>query len=106
MAGDLLADEAGENTPMNDLQGFYGPNAGYVLDLYDRFLRDPSAVDPETRAVFERWSPDGGSENGVVGRPATETSGESGVTFDMDRAANISWLARTIRSRGHMAARL
>src|SRR5260221_12815115 len=43
---------------MNDLQTFYGPNAGYVLELYERYQRDPSSVDPATRAIFDTWSPE------------------------------------------------
>ncbi len=36
---------------------FHGPNAGYVLYLYERYTSDPNTVDPSTRAVFERWNP-------------------------------------------------
>ena len=42
---------------MSDLSAFHGPNAGYVLDLYDRYLQDPNSVDPDTRATFERVDP-------------------------------------------------
>src|SRR5262249_34924651 len=42
---------------MNDLNGFYGPNAGYVLELYERYLADPSAVDEELRTFFAQWAP-------------------------------------------------
>ena len=36
---------------------FQGLNAGYVLELYDRYRQDPTAVDAETRAYFEQWTP-------------------------------------------------
>ncbi len=42
---------------MSDLDEFYGPNAGYVLDLYERYQQDPDAVDPATRAAFQTWTP-------------------------------------------------
>jgi 2-oxoglutarate dehydrogenase E1 component len=42
---------------MSDLATFFGPNAGYVLELYDRYRQDPLAVDPETRAFFDHWNP-------------------------------------------------
>ena len=29
---------------------FQGLNAGYVLELYDRYRQDPAAVDAQTRA--------------------------------------------------------
>ena len=42
---------------MSGWQGFSGINRGYVLELYERFSQDPSSVDPDTRALFERWTP-------------------------------------------------
>ncbi len=42
---------------MNDLELFHGPNAGYVLELYERYLENPEAVDAATRAMFAAWSP-------------------------------------------------
>jgi len=40
---------------MDIWQEFHGPNAGYILELYDRFVRDPGSVDPATRAAFAAW---------------------------------------------------
>ena len=37
---------------------FHGPNAGYVIELYERYRTDPASVDPETRAFFAQWSPE------------------------------------------------
>ena len=37
---------------------FQGVNAGYALALYERFRQDPKSVDSDTRAFFERTSPD------------------------------------------------
>src|SRR5215831_13404751 len=42
---------------MGDWQEFQGVNTGYVLELYERFRKDPSSVDAATRAYFERWTP-------------------------------------------------
>ena len=38
-------------------QEFTGLNRGYVLELYERYRQDPTAVDPGTRALFETWTP-------------------------------------------------
>lgn len=35
-------------------QGFHGPNLGYVIELYERYLEDPSSIDPEMKDYFER----------------------------------------------------
>src|SRR6266567_5201412 len=83
---------------MNDLQTFYGPNAGYVLELYERYQRDPSSVDPATRAVFDGWSPE------PLTRKQVTTSEEE--TFQVSHIMAASALAHAIRERGHLGAHL
>ncbi len=41
---------------MDFWRDFHGPNAGYVLDLYDRYRQDPDSVDAATRAYCARWT--------------------------------------------------
>ena len=46
---------------MDDWRDFHGPNAGHILELYDRFRQNPESVDAATRAYFasaeltKRW---------------------------------------------------
>ena len=42
---------------MNPWDQFTGANAGYVLELFERYQRDPASVDEATRAVFRDWTP-------------------------------------------------
>ncbi len=42
---------------IDDWSDFQGVNAGYVVELYERFRQDPNAVDAETRAFFEKSPP-------------------------------------------------
>ena len=35
------------------LQSFYGPNLGYIVELYEQYLEDPESVDAETRRYFD-----------------------------------------------------
>ncbi|NOG48138.1 MAG: hypothetical protein HND48_00805 [Chloroflexi bacterium] len=37
---------------------FQGVNEGYVLELYERYQKQPDSVDPRTRAFFASWSPE------------------------------------------------
>ena len=75
-----------------NLEQFAGVNAGYVLELYDRFRQDPQSVDAATRAAFESWTP---SEPPVAG------ASTSGVPLQaIVGAAN---LAESIRRYGHLA---
>jgi len=74
-------------------QEFTGLNRGYVLELYEKYRRDPSSVDPETRAMFEQWTP-----------PGESTAIESGVAYD--KIVGAARLAQSIRRYGHLAAKL
>lgn len=76
---------------------FPGPNAGYVLEQYERYLRDPQSVDANTRAIFERWSPPVESSNGYA---VTETTAQA------DKIIAAVHYAQAIRDYGHLAAQL
>jgi 2-oxoglutarate dehydrogenase E1 component len=75
---------------------FGGLNRGYVLDLYERFRSDPASVDPESRAIFERWTPAAAEQPGPVAESA----------IGVKRAVGAVNLAQSIRRYGHLAARL
>jgi 2-oxoglutarate dehydrogenase E1 component len=79
---------------------FYGPNLGYVLELYETYREDPRSVDEETRQFFETWSPPRMSANGRA------ASGATGVAADVEKCVGASKFIRHIRDFGHMAARL
>ena len=94
---------------MDNLETLYGPNAGYVLDLYEHYLRDPDAVDPVTRAVFERWSPAqaGPVEIAMSGAQGVGTrEAVSAVPVQIAHVVAASALAHAIRERGHLGAHL
>ncbi|HUE96833.1 MAG TPA: 2-oxoglutarate dehydrogenase E1 component [Longimicrobiaceae bacterium] len=83
---------------MSDLRSFYGPNAGYVLEQYERFQQDPASVDPEWRSYFENFRP----TDAVV---EIEAGGDAaGVPIETILSAHR--LAQAIRARGHTASRL
>ena len=75
---------------------FGGLNQAYVLELYERFRNDPSSVDPESRAIFERWTPPASPEPGTVAESA----------IGVKRAVGAVNLAQSIRRYGHLAAQL
>src|SRR5260221_3992054 len=83
---------------MNDLRTFYGPNAGYVLELYERYQRDPSSVDPATRAIFDGWSPEPHTRKQVT------TSEEETVQVSHIIAASSA--SHAIRERGQLRGHL
>jgi 2-oxoglutarate dehydrogenase E1 component len=81
---------------MGPWEGFSGVNSGYVLELYERFRKDPSSVDPASRAIFEEWAP--------PQEPAAPSSAADGVPLAV--AVGAVNLAQSIRRYGHLAAQL
>src|ERR1700730_12992148 len=89
---------------MYDLDMFYGPNAGYVLEQYERYRQNPASVDPDTRAVFDSWSPlsvEPLAPAMLTVRPAAQIS-----AAQVSKIVAASNLAHAIRSRGHLGAHL
>lgn len=81
---------------------FHGPNAGYILELYERYRADPAAVDPATRAAFEQWTPpvdpDGASPPAIAAAPPSGPP--------TDKVMGAVNLATAIREYGHLAAHI
>src|ERR687898_1565519 len=95
---------------MSDLSAFHGPNAGYVLDLYDRYLQDPNSVDPDTRATFERVDPAEVDALAAArprsGAPPVATSAPTGPIYDVSAVVGAAALAQAIRDYGHLDVQL
>lgn len=72
---------------------FHGPNSGYVLELYERYLRDPDSVDSSTRAIFDKMRPEMYEE-----KPSEITQ------HDIDKIVATANLAQAIRAFGHLDA--
>jgi len=84
---------------------FYGPNLGYVLELYERFREDPASIDEETRAFFERFGPPQEEAPAANGH-AAGVAGEATAGVDVEKVVGATKWVRHIRDFGHMAARL
>src|ERR1041384_3921783 len=81
-----------------NLEQFAGVNAGYVLELYERYRQNPESVDPATRRVFESWTPVDAATT-----PSGTAPASSAHIHAIVGAAN---LAESIRRYGHLAARI
>jgi 2-oxoglutarate dehydrogenase E1 component len=102
---------------MNDLESFYGPNAGYVLELYERYRQDPTSIDSDTRAFFEQRASEidallaGGNAQpaalpGASTGPAPSESREQASGVQIGCVVAATALANAIRSLGHFGAHL
>lgn len=79
---------------------FYGPNLGYVLELYEKYKKDPDSLGEKDREFFASWSP---PQLGANGRASVGLE-EAGV--DVDKVVGAAKFIRSIRDFGHMAAHL
>ncbi|GIK28737.1 MAG: 2-oxoglutarate dehydrogenase E1 component [Chloroflexota bacterium] len=85
---------------------FQGVNEGYVLELYERYQKQPDSVDPRTRAFFASWSPE------VVENGYSATA--HGVSLDtveltmreIHKAVGAVNFAQAIRLFGHVEAEI
>src|SRR4051812_28771575 len=83
---------------MGSWQEFSGLNRGYVLEAFERYRQDPASVDPETRALFETWTPP------VEDAPAAIEG--AGAGLPLQKIVGAVNLADSIRRYGHLAAQL
>ncbi|MCS6879889.1 MAG: 2-oxoglutarate dehydrogenase E1 component [Oscillochloridaceae bacterium] len=78
-----------------NLRQFHGPNAGYLVELYERYTANPAAVDEATRAFFRQYGP-----------PDAELAASGQTQLDVTRIVGAARLIRYIRELGHLAARI
>ncbi|MFL5693567.1 MAG: 2-oxoglutarate dehydrogenase E1 subunit family protein, partial [Ktedonobacteraceae bacterium] len=88
---------------MRELEQFYGPNAGYVQELYERYLQNPPSVDAETRAIFDTWSRD---QTHALSQRQETAKINGALPFQVSHVVAASALAHAIRERGHLGAHL
>lgn len=95
---------------MSDLSAFYGPNAGYLLDLYERYRQDPDTVDPEARDLFARLDPAEiealAAPRVRAGAPPVATAAPTGPIHDVSAVVGAAALAQAIRDYGHLDVQL
>ena len=95
---------------MSDLRAFFGPNAGYVLELYERYTSDPEAVDRETRDFFATLDPRAlhalTSPNGARAAAPTSMPQASAPSLDVRTVVGAAALAQAVREYGHLCAKI
>ncbi|HMM42396.1 MAG TPA: 2-oxoglutarate dehydrogenase E1 component [Thermomicrobiales bacterium] len=94
---------AQETTPTRQSArfAFHGPNAGYILELYDQYLSDPASVDAQTRAFFAEWTPPPVGGNGAA---VTAAAAAPAAGVDVEKILAAANYAQSIRTYGHLAA--
>ncbi len=89
---------------MNLWDEFYGPNAGYVIEQYERYRQSSDAVDGATRAFFDQNPPPADFLEDISIQGRAVEAGTPGL--DPLKVSAAFNLAQSIRSYGYFAARL
>jgi 2-oxoglutarate dehydrogenase E1 component len=109
---------------MDLLTLFHGPNAGYVLELYERYLADPESVDQQTRTLFAYLPPQALTDSApptlpTSPTPSTVTTAMPTVArsdnavppavapaLDVHQIVGAARLIRYVREIGHLDAQI
>ncbi|MCY9270026.1 thiamine pyrophosphate-dependent enzyme, partial [Bacillus licheniformis] len=79
---------------------FHGPNLGYVLELYDQYVKDPESLDADLKEMFDEL----GAPPGDI-RAASQKNEEADFTAgSIQKIASAVKLAEDIRTYGHLNA--
>lgn len=91
---------------MDFIDKFHGPNSGYVLELYERYLHNPSSVDPSTKKIFDSWKPLTNGADGKPGPAHSDLNIDLSADTHIQKSVSVSNLARSIRAHGHMRSKI
>ncbi|WP_078410225.1 2-oxoglutarate dehydrogenase E1 component [Priestia abyssalis] len=94
-----------KNNEQNPWHNFHGPNLGYVMEQYERYLTNADSVEVELKELFENW----GAPSFEAER-VNEAGGNSFVApanaLNIDKVVKAVKFAEYIRSYGHLAAKI
>ncbi len=90
---------------MSDLHAFYGPNAGYVLEQYDRYIADPGSVSTEFQTFFSSFDP-ATLEAVAAGAPEGQVTAAAPREDQIEKIVAAVQLATGLREYGHLAVQL
>ncbi len=105
---------------MSDIHQLFGPNTGYLLELYEDYLTDPNSVDASTRAFFQQNSTEietlrATPEFSITSEPHLSSAPAPTLAQPETFALTEEWvkrivgaarLRRMIRETGHKAAHI
>ncbi|GGD63063.1 2-oxoglutarate dehydrogenase E1 component [Paenibacillus nasutitermitis] len=90
---------------------YYGPNLGYIQEVYEQYLKNPDDVDSSYKELFQRWGPPSSPASASAVQASSVTNGAAAVqtTISADPAflkkvVDAGKLVRNIRTYGHLAA--
>jgi len=94
-----------KNRTTNPWAKFHGPNLGYVIEQYDRYVTGEGSVDPELQELFETFGAPPFQADVVTG-DNKETNFSPQNTGNIEKILKVVQLVEHIRSFGHTSAHI
>jgi 2-oxoglutarate dehydrogenase E1 component len=106
---------------MSDIHQLFGPNTGYLLEMYEAYLSDSTSVDASTQAYFQKYraeletlrstpefsAPPASSPSAAPAtKPAPQETDVTPTDEWIARVVGAARLRRMIREVGHTAAHI
>ncbi|MFQ3543401.1 2-oxoglutarate dehydrogenase E1 component [Halobacillus rhizosphaerae] len=84
-------------------ENFHGPNMGYIEEQYEQYQKDPSAVDPSLKEVFDEHGAPDWMKTGAAAQP---NGAASATSADIEKVTSTMKLVEAIRRHGHLQANI
>lgn len=91
---------------MASWQDFYGPNLGYVLELYDRYLSHPGSISDDMRQLFAKLGPPDLEQRVSTNRPNNTLTVTPEIQSHTETVLKAAQLVERIRDYGHLFSRI
>ncbi|HEX7057185.1 MAG TPA: 2-oxoglutarate dehydrogenase E1 component [Bacilli bacterium] len=85
---------------------FYGPNLGYINEIYEQYCQDPESIDPSLRQWFDQWGAPPQAYSAAATPAQTAAVQNADIGEWMKKTAACLKLLQTIRTRGHLVAHI
>ncbi|MFC3885736.1 2-oxoglutarate dehydrogenase E1 component [Bacillus songklensis] len=90
----------------NPWHKFHGPNLGYVMEQYERYMNDSDSISEELKELFLKWGAPPSFEENRIKEVEDDLPAISQSTTNIEKLVKTVKLAEYIRSYGHLAARI
>ncbi|WP_078412907.1 2-oxoglutarate dehydrogenase E1 component [Priestia abyssalis] len=95
-----------QKNQQNPWENFHGPNLGYVIEQYERYMNGADAVDPALKELFIQWGSPLTSETNYTQEAVNYVSVNPDHSVNIEKVLKVVKLLDNIRSHGHLAANM
>ena len=95
-----------QESQQNPWRKFTGPNLGYVIEQYERYMDGEDSIDPKLKELFIKWGSPLPLEESQADKTFNKESVNLNNSADIQKVLKVVKLLEDIRSNGHLAANM